>query len=81
MHDVVVQIVRQRQITRSYLDQRIGKVPLSVVRNLEHASKETEVRPHNYMHACSGVGITAVLQHLRLSATLSFLLWCDLDFA
>lgn len=39
----VQQIVKQRQLTQSYLNQRVGKVPISVVRNLEHALKETEV--------------------------------------
>ena len=37
-------------MTRSYLDQRVGKVPLSVVRNLEHALKETEASYVDHMH-------------------------------
>lgn len=41
--------MKQRQLTQSWLDQRVGKVPLSVVRNLEHALKETEV---NYVFGC-----------------------------
>ena len=41
-------------MTRSYLDQRVGKVPLSVVRNLEHALKETEAScvDHIIMYMC-----------------------------
>ncbi|XP_065913472.1 uncharacterized protein C6orf118-like isoform X2 [Dysidea avara] len=38
-----LKIVKQRLLTQSYLDQRVGKVPISVVRNLEHALKETEI--------------------------------------
>lgn len=43
VEDLQLQIVKQRQLTQSYLNQRVGKVPISVVRNLEHALKETEI--------------------------------------